>query len=304
MRSVMSRLAPALAPAADAARRDPAPSRWSYRMQRLWLTPMFRRLMRVGLPVVAVALFAGLWLANEGRRAALSDTVMSVVDAVKNRPEFMVTLLSVEGASPPLAEMVRATLAVPLPQSSLDLDLAAARDRVAALPAVKGLSLRVQPGGVLQVQVDERVPALVWRATEGLVLLDDTGQRIAGIDSRAMRADLPLVAGAGADAAAAEALALVEAAGPLLPRVRGLVRMGERRWDLVLDRDQRILLPAAEPLQALERLIALDQAQGLLDRDVIAVDLRLPARPALRLTPEALAEMRRDRGILPAESHL
>mgnify|MGYP002785341943 CR=1 FL=1 len=304
MRSVMSRLAPALAPAADAARRDPAPSRWSYRMQRLWLTPMFRRLMRVGLPVVAVALFAGLWLANEGRRAVLSDTVMSVVDAVKNRPEFMVTLLSVEGASPPLAEMVRATLAVPLPQSSLDLDLAAARDRVAALPAVKGLSLRVQPGGVLQVQVDERVPALVWRAPEGLVLLDDTGQRIAGIDSRAMRADLPLVAGAGADAAAAEALALVEAAGPLLPRVRGLVRMGERRWDLVLDRDQRILLPAAEPLQALERLIALDQAQGLLDRDVIAVDLRLPARPALRLTPEALAEMRRDRGILPAESHL
>jgi hypothetical protein len=40
-----------------------------------------------------------------------------------------------------------------------------------------------------------------------------------------------------------EALALVAAARPAVPRLRGLVRMGERRWDLVLDRDQRILLP-------------------------------------------------------------
>lgn len=288
----------------ETVRRDPAPSRWSYRMHRLWLTPFFRRLMRVGLPSFVLAFSVGLYLSDQERRDALAETFASLRDGVKNRPEFMVTLLSVEGASPPLAEMVRGALAVPLPQSSLDLDLAGAHDRVVALPAVKSVSMRVQPGGVLQVRVEEREPALVWRAPEGLILLDDTGHRIAGIDSRTMRADLPLVAGAGADLAAAEALDLIRAAGPLLPRLRGLVRMGERRWDLVLDRDQRILLPADDPQSALERLIVLDQAQGLLKRDVVAVDLRLPQRPAVRLAPYALADMRRKRGILPEESEL
>ena len=40
-------------------RRDPAPSRWAYRMQRLWLTPMFRVLCRVGLPGVVLASVTG-----------------------------------------------------------------------------------------------------------------------------------------------------------------------------------------------------------------------------------------------------
>ena len=285
-------------------RRDPAPSRWAYRMQRLWLTPLIRRLARVGLPAFCVVFATGLYLSDQTRRDGMTETFAAFRDQVKNRPEFMVTLLSVDGASAPLAEMVRGTLAVPLPQSSLDLDLAAAHDRVAALPAVKSVHLRVQQGGVLQVVVEEREPAFVWRAPEGLILLDDTGHHIAGIDSRTARADLPVLAGEGADTAVAEAIDLIVAAGPFQPRLRGLVRMGDRRWDMVLDRNQRILLPAAAPLDALDALIALDQAQNVMARDILTFDLRLTARPVLRLAPHALTEMRRANGLLPAESEL
>jgi cell division protein FtsQ len=291
-------------PAADTGRRDPAPSRWSYRMQRLWLTPVIRRLTRVGLPAFCLVFAAGLYLSSPERRAAMTETFASLRDQVKNRPEFMVGLLSVEGASPPLAEMVRATLDLALPQSSLDLDLGAAHDRVAALPAVRSVHLRVQPGGVLQVVVAERDPAFVWRAPQGLILIDADGHHIAGIDSRSARADLPVLAGEGADKAAAEAMELLVAAGPFQPRLRGLVRMGERRWDMVLDRNQRILLPVENPVRALDGLIALDQAQAILARDIVAVDLRLPARTALRLAPQALTELRRASGLLPEESDL
>ena len=300
MRSLIFRRKPPPEPQ----RRDPAPSRWAYRMQRLWLTPLIRRLTRVGVPAFLVVMAAGLYLSDPSRRDALSESYASLRDQVKNRPEFMVTLLSVEGASAPLAEMVRGTLAVPLPQSSLDLDLAAAHDRVAALPAVKSVHLRVQPGGVLQVVVEEREPTFVWRAPYGLILLDEAGHHIAGIDSRAARADLPVLAGEGADRAVAEAMDLIVAAGPFLPRLRGLVRMGDRRWDMVLDRNQRILLPAEAPVQALDALIALDQAQGVMARDILTVDLRLPSRPALRLAPHALTEMRRASGLVTAESEL
>lgn len=273
-------------------RRDPAPSRWAYRMQRLWLTPLFRVLVRVGLPAFLIAFFGGVWLADADRRASFAGMFTDMRDAIQSRPEFMVRLVAIEGASPVLAESIRRALALDLPKSSFDIDMTAAHAQVTAFDAVQAADLRIQPGGVLQVNVTERLPAVVWRSAEGLWLLDAEGHRIAAITARALRADLPLITGEGADRAVPEALALVAAAGPLLPRLRGLVRFGERRWDVVLDRDQRLLLPAANPVRALERAIALDEAQGLLARDLVAIDLRHAQRPTLRLTPRAAAELR------------
>jgi cell division protein FtsQ len=281
-----------------AIRRDPAPSRWQYRMQRLWLTPLFRVLFRVGLPVASVGLIAALVLHDDSRRAALVQTYDSLSEQFQDRPEFRVSYLSIEGASRDLADAVRAKLAVKLPESSFDLDLDALRQKAEALDAVAKAELRVRAGGVLQVLLTERAPVLVWRNDTGLELLDATGHRVAGLAARGDRSDLPLVAGEGADTHAAEALELLDAAGPISPRIRGLVRMGDRRWDIVLDREQRILLPSDGAVAALERLLALDAAENLLARDLVAVDLRNEQRPVLRLAPFALAEARRALGII------
>lgn len=285
-------------------RRDPAPSRWSYRMQRLWLTPVFRALMRVGVPAFAMAFGAGLYLNNDGRREAMTQSWTELRETVEQRPEFMVTLMAVDGANPGLADAVRDIAAVNLPESSFDLDLDVVRRRIEMLDAVASADLAIRSGGVLQVTITERVPVIVWRKTEGLDLLDKDGRRVAMILSREDRSDLPLVLGDGANHAVPEARALIVAAGPLLPRLRGLVRMGERRWDMVLDRDQRILLPEINPQAALERLIALDQTEQLLARDLLTVDFRLSARPTLRLAPHALTELRRDKGLLTVENEL
>ena len=288
-----------LGPSSPSVRRDPAPSRWAYRMQRLWLTPLFRALFRFGLPMAAVALLVGGYLADDGRRAAMGAVFTDLRDRFQERPEFMVTLVSIDGASPGLARAVRERMAVPLPQSSFDLNLDLARERAEALDAVERAYIRVRAGGVLHVMITERIPAVIWRDDAGLTMLDATGHRVAGLAARADRPDLPLIAGQGADAATPEALDLLSAARPLAARLRGLVRVGERRWDVVLDRDQRLMLPAENPVAALERLIALDQAEDLLSRDILSVDLRLASRPVLRLAPFALSESRRARGLTP-----
>ena len=278
-------------------RRDPAPSRWAYRMQRLWLTPLFRVLFRIGLPAFVLAMVTGLTLASAERRAAISGSIAEIQTQFQNRPEFIVGLISVEGASPDLADAVRARLNLTLPLSSFDIDLDAARNRIGALDAVASADLMVRSGGVLQVTITERVPVVLWRHDGALEMLDATGHRVASLTARADRADLPLIAGEGADAATPEALALLAAAGPIQARLRGLVRAGDRRWDLVLDRNQRILLPANNPVAALERMMALDLANDLLGRDVLAVDLRTDHRPTLRLAPTALNQMRKAMGI-------
>lgn len=285
-------------------RKDPAPSKWAYRVQRWMLTPYVRSFVLKGIPMLLVFGAAALWLSHEPNRQAVIGQLTHLREEFEARPEFRVSLARVEGASDDLAEAVRLKLALPLPMSSFDIDLDAARARIETLDAVQKADLRVRSGGVLQVLITERVPVAVWRTDAGLTLVDEAGHRVAGLLSRADRADLPLIAGDGADAATPEALDLIAAAGPLTPRIRGLVRMGERRWDVVLDRNQRVLLPESDPVQALERLLALDHAQDLMNRDILTVDLRSDHRPTLRLTPNALAEIRRAQGLETVENEL
>lgn len=279
-------------------RRDPAPSRWAYRMQRLWLTPIFRVTMRVGLPAFVLTMAAGIYLSDQARRDAVGNSYVAIKSSVEQRPEFLVGLLAVDGASPELSDAVRAKLNLALPISRFDLDLDALRARAETLDAVATAEVKIGAGGVLQVVVTERQPAYVWRSTAGLMMIDATGHRIAGLADRADRADLPLVAGQGADTAIAEATALLRAAGPLTPRIRGLVRISDRRWNIALDRDQTILLPATDPTDALDSLLALNKSEDILARDITAIDLRNEHRPVLRLAPFALDELRRANGTL------
>ena len=276
---------------------DPAPSRWSYRMERLWLTPSFRRIVRVGMPTFLVFAVLGMYFSNEERQAAVAEKYTEIRRSVEERPEFMVKLMAIDGASTGLSSAIREVMPVDLPLSSFDLDLEAMRKQVESLDAVKRVDVRVRAGGLLQIKVEERVPAVVWRGPDGLELLDVGGHRVSALQSRAARPDLPLIAGEGANTAVPEAMALLERTSPIRDRVLGIVRISERRWDVVLNREQRIMLPPENPERALDRVLALNEAQDLLKRDVTHIDIRNPDRPTLTMTSDALDNMRELQGI-------
>ncbi|MEP4197428.1 MAG: cell division protein FtsQ/DivIB [Aliishimia sp.] len=269
---------------------DPAPSRWAWRIERWMLTPGVRLGLRAGIPLCVSFMAGAIYLSDEGRRTEITDTVAAFRASIEERPEFMVNLMSVTGASDDVSAEIRDILPVDLPSSSFDLDLEALRETIAGLDPVKSASVRIRPGGVLEVKVTERIPVLVWRTYDRVALLDATGAHVAVIPTRLARPELPLIAGEGADLHVAEALDLIRAARPLGDRLRGLVRMGERRWDVVLDREQRILLPEHGAQRALERAIALDNAKELLTRDVAQIDLRLGDRPTVQMTKDATEE--------------
>ena len=274
-------------------KRDPAPSRAAYRVHRLWLTPTFHKMIRYGLPILLISFFAGGILASADRRQSIVDWTAQVRSDIEHRPAFMVQMMAVDGASIELSEDIRAAIPLDFPISSFDLDLQQLHGAIATLDAVASVDVQIRVGGVLQVTVDERVPAIVWRGTSSVELLDAEGHRVMQIPARASRPDLPLVTGRGADRVIPQALALFASAGPIQPRIRGLVRKGERRWDIVLDNEQRILLPEEDPRQALHRVIALDTVRDLLSRNVAVVDMRLKDRPTLRLrdpVPDDLSE--------------
>jgi len=282
---------------AAAPARDPSPSKLAYRLHRMWLTPGVRIAVKAGLPALVLAGAIVATFVDESRRLAIAETLRETRLAFENRPEFQVRTLSVHSETPAVARAIAERMALELPVSSFHLDMDDLRARAEALDAVASVSLRIRGGGVLEAAAEERVPVMVWRSRDGLKLVDAEGHRVALLTTRAARPDLPLIAGDGAADAISEARILLAATAPIQNRVRGLVRVGERRWDLVLDRDQRILLPATGALQSLERVLALHAAQDLLSRDIVSVDLRNPSRPTIRLTEAAKEEFRRIRSL-------
>ncbi|MEP1327372.1 cell division protein FtsQ/DivIB [Pseudophaeobacter sp.] len=269
-------------------RADPAPSRLKYRLQRWMLTPGIRFGLKFGVPLCLLLAAGGGFLADAGRRDLVVAQINAVRAAIEERPEFMVNVMAIDGAGASVAQDVREVVPLDFPISSFDLDLGQIRDQIEGLDPVKSAKVRIRPGGILQVDVEERAPALIWRSHEGLALLDETGAHVAELGQRGLHPDLPLIAGQAADQQAHEALQLIAAANPLGTRLRGLVRIGERRWDVVLDRGQRILLPADRPISALERVIVVSEVQDLLERDVAVVDMRIAARPTIRMTENAV----------------
>lgn len=271
--------------------KDPAPSRLAYRLNRLMLTRRFRVFLRFGLPALLLASGVAWWASDVERRDAAMERVAELKREVQERPEFMVRMMAVGEVSAVVEADVRATLALDFPVSSFDLDLDALRTLLEEIDAIRTARLQIRQGGVLDVEIEERQPVVVWRREDVLTLLDAEGHRVASLGARNERVDLPLIAGDGAQEQVAEALQVFGAADKISARLRGLVRVGKRRWDVVLDRDQRILLPENDPVTALEKVIALDQAQDLLARDIGHVDFRNPSRPVVRLTPDAISSL-------------
>jgi len=270
-------------------KRDPAPSKLIYRWQRLWLTPLFRTALRAGLPSAAILAVGAWFLTDEAWVDGLRLRVSEARASIEERPEFRVNLMRIEDVSAEVAEDIREVTSLDFPVSSFDLDLEELRARIEELDAVAQSRLRIRKGGILEVNVVERVPAIVWRSREALELLDENGHRVAALGSRLDRRDLPLIAGDAADKAVPEALALMAAGVPIRARIRGFLRVGERRWDLILDNGQRIMLPEEGAVAALERVLFLEEIGDMLRRDVTVIDMRDQRRPTLRISRDAMS---------------
>ena len=271
---------------AGAPARDPAPSMWRYRLNRLMRRRWVRRAATRYLPLGAVAA-AALWVALTVDLRELSLAQYEAVRAaIADRPEFAVRRVLITGGTALVRADVKAALALPSRLSSLDVDPQALRTRAETLGWVETARVSLEAPETLRIQLTERTPAALWRRDQRLVLIDAEGVEIAPVAARADWPELPLVAGPGADLAVAEALALIETGAPLASDLRGLVRVGARRWDMVFPA-YRIQLPQDGAAEALTRLMKLEAATLLTERDVTIIDLRDPQSLTLRLGPAA-----------------
>ncbi len=269
-------------------RKGPGPSKLTYRASRAWAKPIVRNSTLVYIPLIALAIIGWRVAANDALRGMIEAKVVNLVEQVAARPEFAVRGVTVVGGTSELHADVRLALGIQRGMSSLRFDVEELRHRVEALGAVERATVQFDPQGTLRVVVVERIAVVLFRrADKVLVMLDHGGVEIGPAGPRADHPDLPVILGVGAQDHVDEVIALLAAAPDIVPRLRAFVRVGERRWDIVLDRDMVIKLPGVGSIEALSLIMALHYGEELLDRDIGVIDLRLPGRPALRMMPGA-----------------
>ena len=262
---------------------DPAPSIISYRLMRLMLIPRLRLILTLGIPSLVIFCGTLVLLLNINLHENIEALKKDLKRALVERPEFMIKVASVDGASNELAHEIREIMPLDFPVSYFDLDIKYLHKVLNDIPAVESAAIKVTVSGVLQIDISERTPAFIWRKDDVISVIDEKGKFIRLATSRLDYPELPLVIGEAANLSIADISSLMEDNQYFLDQVRAFVRVGERRWDLVLDNNLRIMLPQTEFLAAFDRLMLMNHTGSLFSNQLSTIDMRLVERPTVRV---------------------
>lgn len=241
----------------------------------------------VEVPRFASGLLAASFLALSAAYGAIQGGhVPAIAKAVTARTGFAIDAVRVTGNTETSEIDILGQLGLDGWTSLVGFDAEEARLRIGDLPWVAEAEVRKVYPSTVEVRIKERVPFAIWQNGRELSLVEANGRVIAPLTNM-RHANLPLVIGLGAASGAQAFVAKVDEHPELAGRVKAYIRIAERRWDLRLENGVTIKLPAEDADGALATVVSLDEEKGLLSRDIAAVDLRLPNRLVIRLTPEA-----------------
>jgi cell division protein FtsQ len=250
-----------------------------------------RRLLRpvawgaLGLALVLGAVAAMRSAAPGGVLVALRERIVGATASAGLRVNDVV----IEGRANTPEPLLRAALGISPGDPILGLSLDGVRRNVERLSWVDHATIERRLPGTIVVHLVERRPFAVWQNQGKFVLIDRNGQTVTNEDVSQFR-QLPLVVGPGAPSAAAPLIDAMTDRPSLMTRVVAAVRVGGRRWNLVLHGGINVLLPEGHEVAALDRLLVLQQDHALLDRPLEVVDMRLPDRLVLRPRAEPPAD--------------
>lgn len=256
---------------------------------------------RIGLSVgAAVLVVGGLWMWSAGAFPAIAAAASNAVPSISDLSGLTVASVDVSGTKNLEPDEIIIAAGVEDGQKIGDIDLDVVRERVESVGWVRKARVsRILPG-TIQIAVAERVPYALWQEKRKLRVIDRDGVEITRQDL-AHFAQLPLVVGEGAPAHARALFEIMETEPALAARVKAAVRVGDRRWDLHFDNGATVRLPETGADDAWQRLAAIERSEGLLERDIVSVDMRLGDRMTVRLTPEA-AQARKEEAAAAAKA--
>jgi len=156
-------------------------------------------------------------------------------------------------------------------------DLKQIRNSIEALGWVEAARVeRHFPKGLV-IHLQERQALALYQSAEGHQVIDSNGEVIHGVKIEDFR-HLPVISGTKAETKARGIIAILETEADLYNEVWSLAYRSERRWDVYLGDNIRIMLPEEDPLSAWQKLAKMDRQHKLTQRNTVDIDLRIPGQ--------------------------
>jgi cell division protein FtsQ len=273
-----------------------AESQAVYRGHHTWRGPtsLFAQLLvlltiRGAGTVIAVALIGGVGFYGAvlgGQYAAFTASQGDVPDFLARVLGFGIKGVTISGVRELSDKQILDVIGIGRTSSLLFLDVAKLREKLVSLPLVKDASVsKLYPNRVM-IEIEERQPFALWQKDGAVNIIAADGTPITAL--KESRFDmLPLVVGDGANARIADYSALLNAAGDLRPRIKAGILVAERRWTLKMTNGIEVALPETGAAAAVAELARLQRRFGVLDKDIVSLDLRFPGRLIARLPEQA-----------------
>jgi cell division protein FtsQ len=266
-------------------------SAWPRPLRRAFVT-LVNLKVPPGLGASAAALLvaasAAYGAVRGGHGEEIAANLHNLCDDAANALGFRISEIALSGDRELGRNRILAIAGITGRSSLLFLDPAHTRERLTANPWIaEATVLKLYPGR-LRIEVKERKPFALWQRDGNVYLIAEDGTVLEAFVPPRF-ATLPLVVGEGAERAAPAFMRLVASFPDVAARVKASVYVAERRWDLYLKDKIVVELPEDAPEAALRTLVDLDRTKSLLSRDIVAVDLRLADRVAVRLSDAAYA---------------
>ncbi|WP_375655101.1 cell division protein FtsQ/DivIB [Bartonella sp. AA83SXKL] len=261
------------------------------------LPRLYRRFLRFMFEFVFVNIhiprhfgsFAVVWfffvtafygLSSSGQMAVIVNTI--ILDS-----SFVVTHVDISGNKRLAKQDIFKILKLDVAPSIFTFDVERARSLLEKQAWVQSANVQKIYPNRMRISIVEREPYAIWQHDGIMDIVDNTGRVIVPFKGEIVR-DLPLVVGQGAQNAAKVFIQALSVYPEVYDRIRAFVRVGDRRWDLVLNNGMRVMLPENGALERLSSLFSSGTMQDLLSRDILSVDLRLADRITVSLSDETL----------------
>ncbi len=252
------------------------------------------RRARIGGALFAAASVIGgvSWLTVDGWFERQANATAQGFYALSVEAGLGVDDVLVEGRNRTTSEEMLARLGVQRGYPILAFDPEAAKAELETLPWVKSAAVERRFPRDVYVRIVERQPLALWQHNGELAVIDQGGDLIPNVQPERF-GDLPLVVGADAPEHTAAILSVIGSEPRLREMVTAAVRVSGRRWNLKLRGGIDVQLPEIDAAGAWAQLAKIEREQGVLERDVVVIDLRLPDRLVVRTNSKTKPKSKR-----------
>jgi cell division protein FtsQ len=197
------------------------------------------------------------------------------VDALVADAGFGISAVRLSGNSRAQPAAIIEALGFQPGESIFGADIQAARTRLLALDWIADAQVRRQYPNSISVAIVEKLPFALWQTAQGFFVVERSGRVITKVQA-ADYPHLPLFLGEGAPPVGADLVEAVASHRAVAARIKAMIRVSQRRWNLLLDDGVVVELPETQWAKQLDELEHLIVDKGVLERDIKEIDLRAP----------------------------